>query len=75
MMKIFMTVGVTIGALGILLGIVLGAIFLFFRQGVVDAFQSADRSESVGPFGPIPHRSAGEDRPDRGHGDRLMALC
>ena len=39
MMKVFMTVGVTIGSLGILLGLVLGAIFLFFRQGVVDAIQ------------------------------------
>jgi lipoprotein-releasing system permease protein len=40
MMKVFMTVGVTIGSLGILLGIILGAIFLFFRQGVVDAIQT-----------------------------------
>jgi lipoprotein-releasing system permease protein len=39
MMKIFVTVGVTIGSLGIVLGIILGAIFLFFRQGVVDAIQ------------------------------------
>jgi lipoprotein-releasing system permease protein len=40
MMKVFVTVGVTIGSLGILLGIVLGAIFLFFRQDVVDAIQA-----------------------------------
>ncbi len=39
MMKIFMTVGVTIGSLGILLGLILGAIFLFFRQAVVNAIQ------------------------------------
>jgi lipoprotein-releasing system permease protein len=39
MMKVFVTVGVTIGSLGILLGIIIGAIFLFFRQGVVDAIQ------------------------------------
>jgi lipoprotein-releasing system permease protein len=39
MMKIFVTVGVTIGSLGIILGIIIGAIFLFFRQGVVDAIQ------------------------------------
>jgi lipoprotein-releasing system permease protein len=39
MMKVFMTVGVTIGSLGIILGIIIGAIFLFFRQGVVDAIQ------------------------------------
>jgi lipoprotein-releasing system permease protein len=40
MMKVFMTVGVTIGSLGIVLGIMLGAIFLFFRQDVVDAIQA-----------------------------------
>jgi lipoprotein-releasing system permease protein len=39
MMKVFVTVGVTIGSLGIMLGVVLGAIFLFFRQAVVDAIQ------------------------------------
>ncbi len=39
MMKVFVTVGVTIGSLGIVLGVILGAIFLFFRQGVVDAIQ------------------------------------
>jgi lipoprotein-releasing system permease protein len=40
MMKVFVTVGVTIGSLGIVLGIILGAIFLFFRQDVVDAIQT-----------------------------------
>ena len=40
MLKVFITVGVTIGSLGILLGIILGAIFLFFRQGVVEAIQA-----------------------------------
>jgi lipoprotein-releasing system permease protein len=40
MLKVFITVGVTIGSLGILLGIVIGAIFLFFRQGVVEAIQA-----------------------------------
>jgi lipoprotein-releasing system permease protein len=39
MMKVFVTVGVVIGSLGIVLGLVLGAIFLFFRQDVVDAIQ------------------------------------
>jgi lipoprotein-releasing system permease protein len=39
MMRVFMTVGVTIGSLGIVLGIILGAIFLYFRQNVVDAIQ------------------------------------
>ena len=40
MMKVFVTVGVTIGSLGIVLGIILGAIFLFFRQGVVNGVQA-----------------------------------
>ncbi len=39
MMKVFVTVGVTIGSLGIVLGVILGAIFLFFRQNVVNAIQ------------------------------------
>ncbi|MEO5972121.1 MAG: lipoprotein-releasing ABC transporter permease subunit [Sphingomicrobium sp.] len=39
LMKVFMTVGVIIGSLGIVLGLILGAIFLFFRQGVVNAIQ------------------------------------
>jgi lipoprotein-releasing system permease protein len=39
MMKVFVTVGVTIGSLGILLGLVLGAIVLFFRQDILDAIQ------------------------------------
>jgi lipoprotein-releasing system permease protein len=39
MMKVFLTVGVSIGALGILLGLILGAVFLFFRQSVVDFVQ------------------------------------
>ena len=32
-MKIFMTVGVTIGALGIVAGLVLGALFLYLPPG------------------------------------------
>jgi lipoprotein-releasing system permease protein len=40
MMKIFMTVGLTIGALGIIAGAVLGAIFLYFRQAVVNGIQA-----------------------------------
>ena len=39
MMRVFMTVGVTIGSVGIVLGCILAAIFLYFRQGVVDAIQ------------------------------------
>jgi lipoprotein-releasing system permease protein len=40
MMKVFVTVGVTIGSLGIVLGIILGALFLFFRQNVVNGIQA-----------------------------------
>jgi lipoprotein-releasing system permease protein len=40
MMKVFVTVGVTIGSLGIVFGVILGAIFLFFRQDVVDGIQA-----------------------------------
>ena len=39
MSRVFMTVGLTIGAIGIVLGAILGAIFLYFRQDVVDAIQ------------------------------------
>ncbi len=39
MMKIFMAVGVSIGAIGTLAGLGLGALFLAFRQQVVDAIQ------------------------------------
>ena len=39
LMKVFMTVGLTIGVLGILAGLMLGAVFLFFRQGVVNFIQ------------------------------------
>ncbi|HEX3422752.1 MAG TPA: lipoprotein-releasing ABC transporter permease subunit [Sphingomicrobium sp.] len=40
MMKVFVTVGMTIGSLGIIAGIILGAIFLYFRQNVVDFIQA-----------------------------------
>ncbi|HEX8485817.1 lipoprotein-releasing ABC transporter permease subunit [Sphingomonas sp.] len=39
MMRIFITVGSTIGVLGIVAGLLLGAVFLFFRQGVVNFVQ------------------------------------
>jgi len=38
-MKVFMTVGITIGTVGTLAGMVLGAITLFFRQQVINFFQ------------------------------------
>lgn len=39
LIRIFMTVGVTIGTLGIAAGVVLGFIILFFRQSVVNGVQ------------------------------------
>lgn len=39
LVRIFMTVGVTIGALGMLSGLALGFVFLFFRQSIVNAIQ------------------------------------
>jgi lipoprotein-releasing system permease protein len=38
-LRIFMTVGLSIGGVGIVIGIILAAIFLYFRQGIVDAIQ------------------------------------
>ncbi len=38
-LRIFMTVGTTIGALGTLAGVALGLVFLLFRQSVVNAVQ------------------------------------
>jgi lipoprotein-releasing system permease protein len=40
MMRIFMTVGTTIGALGTVAGLILGFVFLFYRQGVVNVVQA-----------------------------------
>jgi len=39
LMKVFMTVGVTIGALGIVAGMILGTVGLYYRQPVVNFFQ------------------------------------
>jgi len=39
LLRIFVTVGVTIGTLGTGAGLVLGSIILFFRQGIVDGVQ------------------------------------
>jgi lipoprotein-releasing system permease protein len=39
LLKIFMTVGLSIGLLGIVTGAILGSIFLFFRQQVVNVIQ------------------------------------
>ena len=39
LMRIFMVVGTIIGALGTVAGLILGAIFLFYRQGVVNFVQ------------------------------------
>jgi lipoprotein-releasing system permease protein len=41
MMRVFVMVGVTIGALGVVAGVFLAAIMLYFRQGAVDLVQRA----------------------------------
>ena len=40
MLRIFMTVGVTIGSLGTLAGVLLGLVVLIFRQNIVNAVQA-----------------------------------
>ena len=49
MMRIFMTVGVIIGTLGIVAGLVLGAVFLFYRQAVVNFVQFVTGQELWDP--------------------------
>lgn len=39
LMRVFMTVGVTIGVLGIIAGMILAAVFLYYRQAVVGVVQ------------------------------------
>jgi lipoprotein-releasing system permease protein len=48
-MKVFLTVGMTIGVLGIIAGLVLGAAGLYFRQSVVDFVQRATGQEIWNP--------------------------
>ena len=49
LMKVFMTVGVTIGVLGIFAGMVLGAVGLYWRQPVVNFFQRLTGQELWDP--------------------------
>ena len=39
LLRIFMTVGLSIGLIGIVIGAIIGAVFLFFRQNVVNFIQ------------------------------------
>jgi lipoprotein-releasing system permease protein len=48
-MKVFMTVGLTIGVLGILAGLILGMLGLYYRQSVVDFVQRATGQEIWDP--------------------------
>ena len=48
LMKIFMTVGVSIGLIGIVIGAILGAIFLFFRQRRGERHPAGDRARICG---------------------------
>lgn len=49
MMRIFMSVGVAIGVLGIIAGLALGAVFLFYRQAVVNFVQFVTGQELWDP--------------------------
>jgi len=49
MVRIFVTVGVSIGVLGTVAGLMLGAIFLYFRQGVVNFVQFVTGQELWDP--------------------------
>jgi lipoprotein-releasing system permease protein len=49
MLRIFMTIGMTIGVLGIGAGILLGTIFLYFRQNVVDLVQALSGAQLWDP--------------------------
>ena len=69
-MKMFMTVGVTIGTLGVLAGLMLGAFILYFRQPVVDVVQRAQRPEALGSVGARADRASRPSRPGRNHRDR-----
>ena len=70
MMKVFVTVGVTIGSLGIVLGVILGAIFLFFRQDVVNAIQAITGQNLWDPSVRFLTDLPVQDRPGRGRGYR-----
>ncbi len=70
LMKMFMTVGVTIGALGILAGLVARRPLPFFRQRVVNFIQLLTGQNLWDPVGPLPDRAAGQDRSVRGARDR-----
>ena len=66
LMKVFMTVGVTIGALGILAGLGPGRVFALLPPAGRQFLPVPHRPESVGSLDPLPHRAAGQDRSVRG---------
>ena len=70
MMKVFVTVGVTIGSLGIVLGDHPWRDLPLLPAGGGGLHPVRDRPEPVGSVGPIPLRIAVEDRSVRGHGNR-----
>jgi lipoprotein-releasing system permease protein len=49
LLKVFVTIGFTVGALGTLAGLVLGFVFLYFRQPVVDLIERVSRQELWDP--------------------------
>ena len=65
-----MTVGLTIGVLGIVAGMVLGALFLYFRQPVVDFVQRLTGQNLWDPSVRFLTELPAQDRSGRGHRDR-----
>ena len=62
LLKIFVTTGFVIGALGTVAGLLLGFVFLYFRQPIVRGIEMHHRAEPVGSLDPLPHRTAQPDR-------------
>ena len=69
-MKVFVTVGVTIGSLGIMLGADPRRDLPVLPPGRGRRHPVPDRPEFVGPVGALPDRTAVQDRPVRGRRDR-----
>ena len=70
MLKIFMTVGLSIGLIGIVIGCDPRRRLPLLPAGGRELDPAGDRPESVGSVGPLPDRAAVADRSVRSGGDR-----
>ena len=70
LVRIFMTVGTTIGALGIVLGLILAGVALTFRARRGRSGPTDQRAEHLGPASAFPQRTPRQDQPGRGRRDR-----